>query len=65
MARHEIHAAKVFAPRAKLPILIEVVDDEEKIEALIPKIEEMVSEGTVTLERVEYCRFLPVAERKR
>jgi PII-like signaling protein len=64
-AHHEIHAAKVFAPRAKLPILIEVVDDEEKIEALIPKIEEMVSEGTVTLERVEYCRFLPVAERKR
>ena len=65
-AHHEIHLAKFFAPRAKLPILIEVVDEEEKIARLIPAIEEMVSEGTVTLERVEYCRFLPKqrAERK-
>jgi len=62
-SRHEIHAAKVFALGGNLPVLIEVVDDEEKIAALIPKIEPMIGDGTLTLERVEYCRFSKPAAR--
>lgn len=58
-AHHEIHLSKIFSFRGKLPVLIEVVDNEEKIASLIPQIENMVKEGAVTLERVEYCRFLP------
>ncbi len=61
-AHHEIHLAKIFSFSGKLPILIEVVDDEEKIAPLIPEIEHMVTEGTVTLERVEYCRFFPSSQ---
>jgi PII-like signaling protein len=56
---HEIHVAKIFQFRGDLPILIEVVDTEEKIAALIPRIDAMVTEGTMTLERIEYRRFLP------
>jgi PII-like signaling protein len=56
----EIHLAKIFSLRAKLPILIEVIDREEKIAGLIPRIDEMVREGAMTLERIEYRRFLPV-----
>lgn len=58
-SHHEIHVAKIFSLRGKLPILIEVVDDEEKIAAVIPVVEAMIAEGAVTLERVEYCRFQP------
>jgi PII-like signaling protein len=64
-SHHEIHVMKTFGRSHKLPILIEVVEDEDKIAALIPRIEEMVSEGTVTLESVQYRRPLPLATRKR
>ncbi|MGD0473890.1 MAG: DUF190 domain-containing protein [Candidatus Velthaea sp.] len=56
---HEVHVAKIFQFRGDLPILIEVVDTEEKIAQVIPRIDEMVGEGTMTLERVEFYRLLP------
>ena len=62
---HEIHVAKIFQFRGDLPILIEVVDTEEKIAAVIPRIDEMVGEGTMTLERVEYYRLLPRREKSK
>jgi PII-like signaling protein len=62
---HEIHVAKIFQFRGDLPILIEVVDTEEKIAAVIPRIDEMVGEGTMTLERVEYHRLLPRGQKSK
>jgi PII-like signaling protein len=56
-AHREIHTAKIWSLSAKLPVLIEVVDDPAKIEALLPQLEAMILEGAVTLERVEYARF--------
>jgi len=53
----EIHAAKLFALAQKLPVVIEAVDDAATLERVLPAIEEMVAEGLVTLERVEYKRF--------
>lgn len=64
-AHHEIHLAKAFRFGGKLPILIEVVDDEAKIAELIPRLEEMIAEGAMTLERVEYCRFSPANRKER
>jgi uncharacterized protein len=64
-AHHEIHLAKLLNFGNHLPILIEVVDSEEKIQQIIPRIDEMVSEGAMTLERVEYRRYLPITERTR
>ena len=40
--------ATLFSFRAKLPSLIEVVDTEDKIAAIIPHIDEMVGDGTMT-----------------
>lgn len=57
-AHHEIHTPHFFRVN-DMPMLIEVVDSEDKIAELIPRIDEMVSEGAMTLERVEYRRFLP------
>jgi uncharacterized protein len=64
-AHNEIHVAHIFRVHGDLPILIEVVDTEEVIAKLIPRIDEMVNEGAMTLERVEYRRFLPPSEKSK
>jgi len=38
---------------ADLPILIEVVDDEDRIRAFVPVLERLLDDGLVTLERVQ------------
>jgi PII-like signaling protein len=52
-ARSVVHAARVFDLSTDLPLLVEIVDSEEKIRAFLPALEEMVSEGLVTMENVE------------
>jgi PII-like signaling protein len=53
----EIHIAKVFSWIPNLPILIEVVDEAEKIDEILPELEDLLGEGLVTLETVEYLRL--------
>jgi PII-like signaling protein len=57
-SHHEIRLNRIFAFGTKMPILIEVVDAEAKIAELLPRLEEMVAEGVITLERVAFRRFL-------
>ena len=56
-AHSVIHAARVLDLSTDLPILIEIVDSEEKIRAFIPILDEMVTEGLVTLETVEIVAY--------
>jgi PII-like signaling protein len=37
--------------------VVEIVDGKEKIDALLPKLDEMVPEGMVTLERVRVIKY--------
>ncbi len=48
-----MHTAKVLRLASDLPIVIEIVDAEEKIEAFIPVIDNAIREGMVTTEKVE------------
>jgi PII-like signaling protein len=48
-----IHTAKILRLSADLPILIEIVDAAEKIDAFLPLLEPLVGGGLVTLERAE------------
>jgi uncharacterized protein len=57
-AHHEIHLNRIFTFGAKMPILIEVVDSEAKIAELLPRLEAMVGEGVITLERIAFRRFV-------
>ena len=43
--------------RADLPIVIEMVDSEEKISGFIPRLDEMVKEGLITLEKVHVMMY--------
>ncbi len=52
-----VHAARVFDLSSDLPILIEIVDTEERVRAFIPQLDEMVREGLVTLETVEIIHY--------
>jgi hypothetical protein len=56
-SHQQIHIAKVFSWIPNLPILIEVVDDAEKIDAILPELEALIGEGLVTLEAAEYLRL--------
>ena len=48
-----IHTAKVLDVSARLPLVIEIVDSEDKIRGFLPELESMKDLGLVTLERVE------------
>ncbi len=48
-----IHTARILRLSEDLPIAIEIVDREERIAAFLPRLDEMVDEGLVTLERVQ------------
>lgn len=56
-ARSRLHTAKVLRLSEDLPIVIEIVDSREKIDVLLPHIDEMVEEGLVTLERVQVIKY--------
>jgi PII-like signaling protein len=56
-ATSHLHTARILRLSEDLPIVIEVADTADRIEAIMPKIDEMVSEGMVTLERVEVVSY--------
>src|SRR6266699_2173940 len=52
-----MHTAKILRLYMDLPIVIEIVDSEEKINAFLTALEEMMSGGMVTLERVQVIEY--------
>lgn len=56
-AASRLHTAKILRLSEDLPIVIEIVDGKDKIDELLPHIDEMVEEGLVTLERVQVIKY--------
>ena len=56
-ANSRLHTAKILRLSEDLPMVIEIVDSREKIDELMPHIDEMVQEGLVTLENVRVIRY--------
>ena len=52
-ANSRLHTAKVLRLSSDLPVVIEIVDSEAKIEAFLPVIDAAIGEGLATVERVE------------
>jgi PII-like signaling protein len=52
-----LHTAKILRLSEDLPILVEIVDSDEKIAAFLPLLEEMMESGLVTLEKVKVIRY--------
>ena len=53
-----IHTAAILRLSEDLPIVIQVIDKEERIESVLPVIEDMVAKGLVTLEDVEVVTYV-------
>ena len=52
-AHSRVHTAKILRLSEDLPIIIEIVDSKEKIEAFLPLIDASIPEGLATLEKVQ------------
>jgi PII-like signaling protein len=63
-AHSRLHTAKILRLSTDLPIVIEIVDAREKIEAFLPLVDQAIAEGLATLERVE-VRFYRAGDAER
>lgn len=52
-----LHTAKILRLSEDLPIVVEIVDSEAKIEAFLKDLEPMIGSGLVTLEKVRVVRY--------
>jgi len=56
-ANSRIHTARILRLSEDLPIAVEIVDREEQIQTLLPALDEMVTEGLITLEKVQVVSY--------
>ena len=52
-----LHTAKILRLSEDLPMIVEIVDSREKVEKFLPLLDEMISDGLVTLERVKVLHY--------
>jgi uncharacterized protein len=52
-----LHTAKILRLSLDLPMVIEIVDSEEKIRAFLPVLDGMMGGGLVTLEKVQVIHY--------
>ena len=56
-AHSRIHTTKILRLSEDLPIVIEIVDKTERIQAILPELDRMVAEGLITLEKVHIIAY--------
>lgn len=56
-AHSRLHTTRILRLSEDLPVVIEIVDEAERIEAFLPALDEMVAEGMVTLEKVRVIAY--------
>src|SRR5258706_1388895 len=52
-----LHTAKILRLSVDLPMVIKIVDSEEKITAFLPQLDAMIGGGLVTLEKVKVIQY--------
>jgi PII-like signaling protein len=52
-----IHTDKILRLSMDLPLVIEIVDSEQKINAFLPVLDEMMESGLVTLEKLQVLQY--------
>jgi PII-like signaling protein len=52
-----LHTAKILRLSEDLPLVIEIVDSEERINAFLPVLDRMMNSGLVTLEKVQVLQY--------
>jgi PII-like signaling protein len=52
-----LHTSKILRLSEDLPLVIEIVDSEEKIAAFLPELEKIMTSGLITLEKVQVLQY--------
>lgn len=52
-----LHTNKILRLSEDLPLVIEIIDSEEKINAFLPELDQLMGSGLVTLEKVKVLRY--------
>jgi PII-like signaling protein len=52
-----LHTAKILRLSEDLPMIVEIVDSLEKIEQFLPQLDQMVTDGLVTLEKIRVIHY--------
>ena len=52
-----LHTAKILRLSEDLPMIVEIVDSLEKVEAFVPTLDEMIKDGLVTIEKVRVIHY--------
>ncbi len=58
-ASAQMHTDKVLRLSVDLPIIVECVDTEERIRAILPELDAMIGGGLITLERAQVIMYRP------
>ena len=56
-ATSRVHTSKILRLSEDLPLIIEIVDTKEKLDLLLPFLDETVDEGLITLEEVKVIKY--------
>jgi PII-like signaling protein len=54
---NRMHTAKILDLSLNLPLVIEIVDSEDKINEFLPVVDQMISSGLVTMEKVKVLHY--------
>ena len=60
-ATSRVHSDRVVELSTDLPLIIECVETEEKIDAILPELDSMIGGGLITLERAKVIMYRPEA----
>jgi PII-like signaling protein len=52
-----IHTSKILRLSQDLPVVVEIVDSKEKIDAFLPLLDQMMTSGLVTIEKVQVLQY--------
>ena len=55
-ANHEIHTSSLLRLSDNMPVVVEIVDDTDKINKFIPIVKEMVDDGLITAEKAKIIK---------
>jgi len=58
-----LHTTKILRLSEDLPLVIEIVDSEAKINAFLPVLDGIMASGLVTIEKVRVLQYGPARER--
>jgi hypothetical protein len=56
-ASSRLHTAKILRLSEDLPLVIEIVDSEDKINSFVPTLDGMMNSGLITLEKVQVLQY--------